>query len=87
MPPDILDEESSSDVTIKEGENASLYCNANGHPVPRITWRRNDGAPFWLPSTSNYTHNVSSRSLLKTKGTNFMVLVFSCCVATKPTIF
>uniref|UniRef100_A0A336MTJ8 CSON004957 protein n=1 Tax=Culicoides sonorensis TaxID=179676 RepID=A0A336MTJ8_CULSO len=63
LPPDISDEESSSDLTIKEGENASLYCNAHGHPTPRITWRRNDGAPIWLssiPSNSNYDNGLNS---------------------------
>lgn len=44
VPPDITDETSSSDVTVKEGEDALLYCSANGHPKPRITWRREDGS-------------------------------------------
>lgn len=43
MPPDISDDDSSSDVTTKEGEDALLYCSASGHPTPRITWRREDG--------------------------------------------
>lgn len=53
VPPDISDEESSSDLTIKEGEKASLYCHAHGHPTPRITWRRNDGTPIWLSSSGS----------------------------------
>lgn len=37
VPPDISDAESSSDQTVNEGQNALLYCSANGHPMPRIT--------------------------------------------------
>lgn len=48
VPPDISDAESSSDLTINEGQNALLYCTANGHPMPRITWRRDDGSPIIL---------------------------------------
>ncbi|KAK6644449.1 hypothetical protein RUM43_000716 [Polyplax serrata] len=43
VPPDIIDEETSSDVTVREGENATLVCRAKGHPVPRIIWKREDG--------------------------------------------
>lgn len=43
MPPDITDEETSSDLTVREGENATMMCRATGHPVPRILWRREDG--------------------------------------------
>lgn len=51
VPPDISDEDSSSDVTTKEGEDASLYCSASGHPTPRITWRREDGSAISLRPT------------------------------------
>jgi len=43
VPPDITDEETSSDITVQEGENATLVCHAAGHPSPRILWRREDG--------------------------------------------
>ncbi|XP_021934442.1 lachesin-like [Zootermopsis nevadensis] len=43
VPPDITDEETSSDLTVREGENATMMCRATGHPVPRILWRREDG--------------------------------------------
>lgn len=35
VPPDILDAESSKDITINEGQNASLFCVASGNPHPR----------------------------------------------------
>lgn len=43
VPPDIKDEETISDITVKEGENATLACKAKGNPLPRITWKREDG--------------------------------------------
>ncbi|GFG28149.1 hypothetical protein Cfor_08243, partial [Coptotermes formosanus] len=47
-PPDITDEETSSDITVQEGENATLVCHAAGHPAPRILWRREDGESLIL---------------------------------------
>lgn len=35
VPPDILDTESSQDITVNEGQNASLHCRATGNPQPR----------------------------------------------------
>lgn len=46
VPPDIIYEQSSSDITVTEGGNASLYCKATGCPQPNITWRREDGRPI-----------------------------------------
>ncbi|XP_063215990.1 lachesin-like [Bacillus rossius redtenbacheri] len=43
VPPDIVDGETSSDVTVQEGENATMTCRAAGHPTPRILWRREGG--------------------------------------------
>ena len=59
VPPDILVEQSSSDVTVNEGSNVTLKCRARGYPQPEITvivfktfsqlnifyfqWRREDG--------------------------------------------
>lgn len=28
---------------MNEGENATLACKAAGNPLPRITWKREDG--------------------------------------------
>ncbi|XP_063230542.1 lachesin-like [Bacillus rossius redtenbacheri] len=43
VPPGIVDAESSSDATLREGDNATLRCRAEGRPPPRIMWRREDG--------------------------------------------
>lgn len=46
VPPDIDDEVSSSEVLIKEGENAALRCVASGTPPPTVAWRREDSRHF-----------------------------------------
>uniref|UniRef100_A0A336MSZ1 CSON006129 protein n=1 Tax=Culicoides sonorensis TaxID=179676 RepID=A0A336MSZ1_CULSO len=43
VPPNIVDEESSADIAVQEGEDAILTCRATGHPPPRVTWKREDG--------------------------------------------
>ncbi|XP_054721618.1 lachesin-like [Uloborus diversus] len=48
VPPDILDEGSSSDVIVREGANVTLTCKAVGYPTPNITWRREDNEPIPL---------------------------------------
>ncbi|XP_067634489.1 lachesin isoform X2 [Eurosta solidaginis] len=43
FPPDIINEESSADLAVQEGEDATLSCKATGNPMPRVIWRREDG--------------------------------------------
>lgn len=43
VPPDIINEESSADLAVQEGEDATLTCKATGNPIPRVIWRREDG--------------------------------------------
>jgi len=43
VPPDVIDEESTSDMTVNEGDNVTLTCRAKGKPEPKIIWRREDG--------------------------------------------
>ncbi|XP_055600148.1 neurotrimin-like [Uranotaenia lowii] len=40
VPPDILDHQSSQDMTVPEGSNVSLTCAATGVPDPTIVWKR-----------------------------------------------
>ncbi len=42
VPPDIVDTESSSVVSVDEGGAAQLVCHARGNPPPTITWSRED---------------------------------------------
>ncbi|RVE47430.1 hypothetical protein evm_007940 [Chilo suppressalis] len=47
VPPNILDEESTqSAVAVRENQNISLVCKADGFPNPKIMWRREDGQPI-----------------------------------------
>ncbi|VVC24361.1 Hypothetical protein CINCED_3A001101 [Cinara cedri] len=48
VPPDIITDESSPDLTLMETENATLTCNATGNPEPRITWKRENGQPLLM---------------------------------------
>ncbi|XP_037512766.1 lachesin [Rhipicephalus sanguineus] len=53
VPPDIVVEESSSDVVVREGSNVTLTCKARGYPRPTITWRREDNEPIPLGAWKN----------------------------------
>ena len=48
VPPDIIDEESSSDTLATEGMPVALVCKARGNPRTQIAWRREDGKPIRL---------------------------------------
>ncbi|XP_055637998.1 lachesin-like isoform X2 [Toxorhynchites rutilus septentrionalis] len=40
VPPDILDYQTSQDMTVVEGSNVTLTCTATGVPSPTILWKR-----------------------------------------------
>ncbi|XP_047480169.1 lachesin-like [Penaeus chinensis] len=42
VPPNIIDNETSSDVTVPDGESVTLVCAARGYPQPKIEWKRED---------------------------------------------
>ncbi|OXU31509.1 hypothetical protein TSAR_014213 [Trichomalopsis sarcophagae] len=48
--PDILNNETSADMSVVEGEDTMLLCRATGRPTPRISWKREDGHPIILKS-------------------------------------
>jgi neurotrimin len=49
VPPNIIDEDSStSAVAVRENQNISLVCKAEGFPTPKIMWRREDNQPITL---------------------------------------
>ncbi|XP_015183576.1 PREDICTED: neurotrimin-like [Polistes dominula] len=43
VPPDILDNSTSTDMIVNEGSNVTLRCAARGSPQPNITWKRENG--------------------------------------------
>ncbi|XP_026670304.1 lachesin-like isoform X2 [Ceratina calcarata] len=43
VPPDILDDSTSTDMVVREGSNVTLRCAATGTPEPTVTWRREVG--------------------------------------------
>ncbi|XP_011298564.1 protein amalgam [Fopius arisanus] len=43
VPPDFIPEQTSGDVSIREGGQVKLTCRATGVPLPQINWHREDG--------------------------------------------
>ncbi|XP_078048734.1 lachesin [Augochlora pura] len=49
VPPNILDSLSTeSAVAVREHQNITLTCKADGYPTPKLTWRREDGQDISL---------------------------------------
>ncbi|KAH8312012.1 hypothetical protein KR044_009033, partial [Drosophila immigrans] len=71
VPPDIINEESSADLAVQEGEDATLTCKATGNPQPRVIWRREDGEMILIRKPGSRelmkveTYNGSSLRLLR----------------------
>lgn len=62
MPPNIVDSESSGDVMLQEGANATLSCSATGHPMPSIVWRREDNKNININRTHQGENSRTSTS-------------------------
>ncbi|XP_071544091.1 lachesin-like [Panulirus ornatus] len=58
-PPEIDDTQSSGDEVVTEGDRAVLKCVATGHPLPTMTWVREDSATIMV-SDGLITKPVSS---------------------------
>lgn len=43
-PPQIIDNLSTLEVSVDEGQEITLKCHAEGYPRPTITWSRDGGA-------------------------------------------
>ena len=53
VPPNIIDESSSSDTLATEGMRVALSCHAEGNPIPTIKWRREDRNEIKLCEENN----------------------------------
>ena len=54
-------------VTIREGEDITLSCNASGNPAPTISWTRN-GSPLDTSNNSRISFSVNNKQLTITNG-------------------
>lgn len=66
VPPDIMNDATSSDTTVHEGERVQLRCEARGYPPPEILWKREDGKNIILKSSGR----DGTRSLEAVSGEN-----------------
>ena len=48
---------SAASITVEEGENITLTCEANGIPSPNVTWERGDGLEL---AGGGYQHKVGT---------------------------
>ena len=56
FPPQILVDETSSDVVAGEGSNVTLACRARGYPTPQIQWKREDKREIPMQTTHGKTY-------------------------------
>lgn len=64
VPPEIVDNGTSHDMVVDEGQNVTFTCSAVGLPEPTIEWRRegkkpltsfgNDESECWFQSLLDY---------------------------------
>lgn len=57
VPPNILDIESTpSSVAVRENQHINMTCRADGFPVPKIIWRREDGGAITVERKKKGKH-------------------------------
>ncbi|XP_063701072.1 lachesin-like [Culicoides brevitarsis] len=61
VPPNIDDNETSSDLTVDDGANVTLKCKATGSPEPSIRWKRDDNSKIKFNGT--YVSDVEGEVL------------------------
>ncbi|KOX70475.1 Lachesin [Melipona quadrifasciata] len=62
IPPDILDDSTSTDMEVQEGSNVTLRCAATGTPKPKVTWRREIGGTIAQSNSHEESSYVQRRN-------------------------
>lgn len=61
VPPDIVyGDETSKDLSVSEGENVTLNCQATGTPKPRVSWKREDGQHILIRNSTSFSSSYST---------------------------
>lgn len=70
VPPVFLNDDSTSTATVlvRENQNLTLTCRAQGFPTPKIAWKREDGMDIVL----NRKHKGNRAELLKYCSSRFL---------------
>ncbi|KAG1659152.1 Lachesin [Nymphon striatum] len=55
VPPDIIEDNTSSDIVVKENQSIQLKCKATGYPTPIISWLREDAKPIKVHNKEQMT--------------------------------
>ncbi|XP_066908551.1 lachesin, partial [Halyomorpha halys] len=84
VPPDIVDAESSNDVTASEGDNVTLSCRATGRPEPRILWKREDSSTITVfsPQVGFSTVDSWNGEVLQIVDVDYKQMGAFLCIAT-----
>lgn len=53
VPPEIVDNATSGETTVEEGNSVTLTCKARGFPVPVVSWKREENAKIVLRDQGN----------------------------------
>lgn len=77
VPPNIVDEGTSGDLVSREGQDVSLSCRAEGRPLPRILWRREDGANIQLRNEAGELRKGKLYFISIVESLIFFALIFS----------
>ncbi|CAG0898918.1 unnamed protein product, partial [Darwinula stevensoni] len=65
VPPNIIDEESSREVSVSEGDDVLLECHASGVPPPTIHWTRENGQRIAVNRTFSVLRYEGSQMVLQ----------------------
>ena len=63
VPAEIVEEWSSDDVTVQEGDSVWLHCNVTGVPPPTVTWHRRTTSGRGIHECRQRTVDAGMRSL------------------------